>query len=126
MTYAYSKNMTAYTDFKLDTIQGGAGFMLQLAPTVQKLQSQGYFANLVPRFDHFKCLSRTVVVYPADITVDCMIRFENASDPDDQSILYAITDYSQNLKGLYVDSYGLYHDELSPAMIKALSAKPRF
>ncbi|MGZ3727375.1 MAG: phosphoribosylpyrophosphate synthetase [Pseudobdellovibrio sp.] len=107
-----------------DSSEAGTGHMQQLAPTIHRLQEQGYIENLVPKLDHFECQSKKFSIYPSNMTVDQMIRFENTSDPDDQSILYAITDHSQNLKGLYVDSYGLYHDELSRAMIQALAVHP--
>lgn len=107
-----------------DSSKAGTGHMLQLAPTIKILQNDGYTENLVPRFDHFECHSREYLIYAGDITVDHVIRFENTSDPDDQSILYAISDNKQKLKGLYIDSYGLYHDDLSQPMIKALSVCP--
>ena len=103
--------------------QAGTGFMPQLASAIRKLESEGYVENLVPKFDHFECRSREFSIFPPNITVDRVVRFENTSDPDDQSILYAISDHTQNLKGLYADSYGLYHDELSLAMLAALSVK---
>lgn len=116
--------MTTQEKLNREISQSGTGFMMPLAPTIRQLAKEGYVENLVPRYDHFECRSKEFSIYPPNITVDCMIRFENASDPDDQAILYAIADHIQNLKGLYVDSYGLYHDELSSTMLKALSVQP--
>ena len=92
--------------------------MLQLLDTVKVLQRKGYTHNLVPCFDHL--CTEGVSIYPSEIFFDQVIRFENASDPDDQAILYAISAPTKKIKGLYVDSYGLYHDELATAFFKRL------
>jgi hypothetical protein len=92
--------------------------MLQLLDTVKYLERKGYRENLTPCYDHLCC--GKVEIYPSEIYFDQVIRFENASDPDDQAILYAISAPSKKIKGLYVDSYGLYHDELSPSILKRL------
>lgn len=98
--------------------QAGTGFMLSLTDSIHEFEKKGYTENLVPRFDHFESRSGQVKLYPDDLKIDKVLRFENSSDPDDQSIMYAIS--SGDLKGLYVDSYGLYHDELSPAILDRL------
>ena len=92
--------------------------MLQLLDTVKTLQRKGYCGNLVACFDHLCCDG--VDLYPSEIYFDQVIRFENASDPADQAILYAISAPSKKIKGLYIESYGLYHDELSPSILRRL------
>lgn len=94
--------------------------MISLTETIPKLVNLGYTENLVPCFDHLSCRMEKIQLYPKDFHVDAIIRFENSSDPDDQSILYAISSTCSQLKGLYVDSYGIYHDELSHEMIECL------
>lgn len=92
--------------------------MQQLLDTIKTLQRQGYTGNLVPSYDHLSC--GEINLYPSDIFFDQVIRFETASDPDDQSILYVISAPAKKVKGLYVDSYGLYHDNLAPAFYQRL------
>ncbi len=104
----------------LSSIKSGTGFMISLSETIPKLISLGYTENLVPCFDHLSCQLEKIQLYPKDLHVDAIIRFENASDPDDQSILYAVSSTTTNLKGLYVDSYGIYHDDLSREMLECL------
>ncbi|GEM_PF-2656304 len=105
-------------------LKSGTGFMLCLSEAIRELQRLGYKENLCPANDHLCCRSGAIKLYPKDIKIDEMIRFENASDPDDQAILYAINCESKNLKGLYVDSYGVYHDDLSPELIKCFRDCP--
>ena len=100
-----------------DELKAGTGFMLQLTEGLTFFESEGYTENLIACFDHFECQSGAVKLYPSDFKVDGVMRFENTSDPDDQSILYAISSNDGKIKGAYVESYGLYHDELAPEMI---------
>lgn len=100
--------------------QAGTGFMPSLSGVINEYAKKGYVENLVPHFDHFECRDGAVKLYLNEIHIDDMMRFENTSDPDDQAILYAISSGPNDLKGLYVDSYGLYHDDLAPEIIRFL------
>jgi hypothetical protein len=86
---------------------------------------RGYWQNIVPCFDHFSVNSDEIKMYANDFSVDEIVRFENTSDPDDQAILYAISAKALGVKGVYVDSYGLYHDSLSPEILSALCRPPK-
>lgn len=100
--------------------KAGTGDMMGLQDTIRELQKKGYKENFAPCYDHLTFGSGYIKVYPRDIIFDEIFRFENSSDPDDQSILYAISYPALNIKGLLVESYGLYHDELSNAMIERI------
>lgn len=104
----------------LDVLEAGTGFMLGLYEMVTKLEKLGYKENLGARGDHFEARSGEIKLYPKDIVIDKMLRFENTSDPDDQAILYAISAPDLGLKGVYVDTYGLNGDDLSPDLLRAL------
>jgi hypothetical protein len=54
---------------------------------------------------------------PDQITIDNFYRFEGASDPDDNSILYLIQT-ADGEKGILVNAYGLYADPLVAAFIE--------
>lgn len=101
-----------------EILKAGTGDMLGLTDVIHHFEHQGYTENLVPVFDHFT--SGEIEIYPSDFTIDEMYRFENTSDPDDQSILYAISLPNFSLKGIYIESYGLYHDELSTEMLERI------
>lgn len=108
------------TQLDEDQLKAGTGFMSNLADTIKILEARGYAENLVPGFDHLTCRSGEIILYPRDFFIDEIFRFENSSDPDDQSILYAITCHKNKIRGLYVESYGVYHDELSTAMLERI------
>lgn len=103
-----------------DTLRAGTGFMLQAIEALEDFQMDGYTQNLVARFDHFELNSGAAKAYPNEFEVDELLRFENTSDPSDQSILYAISSPSRGWKGIYLESYGVYHEDLSTGMIEKL------
>lgn len=105
-------------DIDQEQLHAGTGFMLCLSDMIRDCEKQGYTANLVAEYDHFRV--DQIKIYPDDFFVDEIQRFENSSDPDDQAILYSISSRRYGLKGLYVESYGLYHDSLSPAMLERI------
>jgi hypothetical protein len=105
----------------LDILEAGTGFMVSLYEIVTQLEHKGYSENLAPKGDHFEARSGAIKIYPKDIVVDKVFRFENTSDPDDQAIAYAISAPNIGVKGTYVDSYGIYQeDDLSPELLRAL------
>lgn len=107
-----------------DVLEAGTGFMPNLRDVLRQFMKAGYSENLGARLDHFECRSGQFKFYPHEIVIDSITRFENTSDPDDQSILYAISVPGKNLKGLYVEAYGIDQDELSREMIERLKNHP--
>ena len=103
-----------------DILEAGTGFMLCLSEAIHDLEKKGYTENLSLKVDHFESDSGKHKFYPADFEVDQVMRFENTSDPDDQAILYAISDSKLGLKGLYIESYGIDQDEQSKEIIEKL------
>jgi hypothetical protein len=105
---------------KQEMSTAGTGEMLCITDAIKELQAKGYIESFEPKFDHLACRSGKIDLYPRDIFFDEVIRFENSSDPDDQSILYAISVPRRKMKGLYVESYELYHEEISQEMIERM------
>ncbi|MGZ5279093.1 MAG: phosphoribosylpyrophosphate synthetase [Pseudobdellovibrionaceae bacterium] len=103
-----------------DVMKAGTGFMMQLSDALHSLEKAGYVENLIPRYDHFEARSGEFRIDPQDVVIDDILRFENASDPDDNSIAYAIRSRKSGMKGIYVESYGLYHDDLSNELMAKL------
>lgn len=101
-----------------DMEEAGTGFMQNSTETLRELARQGYTENLVPRYDHLEAHGGKDRLGLDDFQVDQIFRFENTSDPDDQSILYAIS--FGDKKGTFLESYGLYHEDMSPQLIRKL------
>ena len=67
------------------------------------------------------CSVKGANVGPHEFNIDAQYRFEGASNPDDNSILYAISSEKHHLKGLLVNAYGIYSDDYTDALIKKLN-----
>ncbi len=110
-----------YEEITREEMEAGTGFMPGLAETMQILEEEGgYTHNLTAKVDHFECCSGAHKIYPKNLIVEKIHRFENSSDPDDNSILYAISDPSQKIKGLYVEAYTINQDTLSVDLLNKL------
>jgi hypothetical protein len=91
-----------------------------LSEAINGLRKAGYTEdfNLEPH-----CLvhsAKQVQYHPENFNVDEFHRFEGMSNPDDNSILFAISS-KDGVKGLLVDAYGVYAENLTDKMIKKLS-----
>ena len=95
-----------------------------LSMAMSDLKEKGYTEELNLKRDHIECINRKFNIGPNEFDVDEMHRFEGMTNPDDSSILYAITSPEHDVKGLLVDAYGVYSDPLSQEMIDKLKYDP--
>jgi len=90
-----------------------------LTEALKDLQERGYTHNfnLRPNSINSKDLDQSYT--PDTFHVDEFHRFEGNTNPDDMSIVFAIT-CSDGIKGTLVDAYGAYSDPLNAEMIKKM------
>ena len=90
--------------------------MKSLAECTNKLTAQGYIAQF--KVDENGVLNADDKTFkPEDVIIVNFFRFEGFSDPEDNSILYAI-EASDGTKGTLVDAYGPYADANVSEFIK--------
>jgi hypothetical protein len=87
--------------------------------TLNTLKEEGYVLDFNLKPDCIECNAPNIQLYPADFIIDKFFRFEGASNPDDNAIIYAISS-KDGLKGTMVDAYGVYADSLTTEMINKL------
>lgn len=90
-----------------------------LADAIKALQQRGYVQDFNLHPEWIECPSRKLRLAPEEFHVDEIHRFEGMTNPDDSTILFAISS-ATGMKGLLVDAYGVYADALSPVMISKL------
>ena len=90
-----------------------------LSTVMAQLQKQGYTYDFNLCSGHIECNSLKLKLHPEDFEVDGIHRFEGMSSTDDNSVLYAISS-KKGIKGLLVDAYGVYAENISEAMRKKL------
>lgn len=90
-----------------------------LSEALTALKEQGYTRDFNLTTDSLVCRTSGECFPPQTFQVDRFFRFEGLNDPDDSSILYAIT-AQDGTRGVIVDAYGVYADSISDAMLEAL------
>lgn len=91
-----------------------------LSAAIQGLKKDGYEYDFNLHPDVIECADLRQKFGPDEFHVDAVYRFEGATNPDDSSVLYAIS-AKAGLKGLLVDAYGVYAESISPEMIRKLT-----
>ncbi len=95
-----------------------------LSEAVNDLQKVGYTHDFKLKFDCLSCEGVDRSYGSQDFEVESVHRFEGMSDPDDNSILYAVST-DDGRKGLLIDAYGVYSDPISIEMIDKLKMPNR-
>lgn len=90
-----------------------------LSEAMNGLKTKGYTYDFNLCLGHIECNSLKLKLHPEDFEVDLVFRFEGMSSTDDNSVLYAISS-KKGIKGLLVDAYGVYAENISEAMRKKL------
>ncbi|SJZ97560.1 hypothetical protein [Sediminibacterium ginsengisoli] len=102
-------------------------YLKTLVECVNKMVTDGYTEDFTVADGKLKSLKTEKLYSPAEVSVVNFFRFEGQSDPQDNSILYAI-ETSDGAKGTLIDAYGPYADEnISKFMteVEKMEKKPR-
>ena len=91
--------------------------MKTLASCLNKLVLDGYTEDFKAGERGLLSLQNERIYEPGQIQVVNFFRFEGASDPADNTILYVI-ETNDGLKGTLVDAYGAYSDAKVNAFMK--------
>lgn len=91
-----------------------------LSETINGLVQLGYSHDFNIKDECIVCHQTNITLSPEDFQIDKTYRFEGASDPDYQSILYVISSEKFNLRGLLVDGYGISSDQATSKLIEKL------
>jgi hypothetical protein len=95
--------------------------MEPLAQAVERLTAAGYREHFRAESGRLRALGTGSLYEPESLVIEQIVRFEGASDPDDQAVLFALRSEPQGVRGTYVAAYGLYMDALDGAMIRRLT-----
>lgn len=91
-----------------------------LSETINSLIKLGYTYDFNVHEECLVCHQYNVTLSPEDFHIDKVYRFEGESNPDDQSILYAISSSKHKIKGTLVNGYGISSDETTSTLIEKL------
>ncbi len=92
-----------------------------LSEAIAGLTKRGYTHNFNLKSDCLECVGHSIYLQPDEFEIDEVHRFQEMSDVDDESILYAISSAKHDVKGLFVNAFGIYADIPSAELIAKLS-----
>lgn len=91
-----------------------------LSEAVNDLTQKGYTFNFNTQHDCIWCAENDMQLQPEEFEINQVHRFQEMSDVDNESILYAISSNKNNVKGLLVNAYSIYSDIASAKLIEKL------
>lgn len=91
-----------------------------LSEAINDLKKRGYVEDFNVQPTCLECASLSLKLHPEDFVVDEFHRFEGMSNPDDNSIVFAISS-NDGIKGTLVDAYGVYSENLTDSMVRKLA-----
>lgn len=91
-----------------------------LSEAINGLKSRGYTTDFNLSYDCIVCHETPINLMPSEFEIMEVYRFEGATNPSDSSIVYAIAS-KHGQKGVLVNAYGVYADDISDEMVKKLS-----
>ena len=94
-----------------------------LTEAIASLKARGYAQDFNLHPEWIECPQLDVQLRPEEFHIDEVHRFEGMNDPDDSTILYAVSS-TQGHKGVLVDAYGVYASSISPGMLSKLQIDP--
>ena len=90
-----------------------------LSEAIDGLKKRGYTEDLNLKPHCVECAALDLQLHPEHFTVDEYHRFEGASNPSDNSIVYAIHS-NDGVKGVLVDAYVMYSESMTEDMARKL------
>lgn len=94
-----------------------------LVEAIDSLKKQGYREDFSLEHDCISCRNRDYLVMPNQFEIDKYFRFEGDSNPTDSSILYAISSEKFGIKGVLINSYGIYSDDTKDELLDKLKLR---
>jgi hypothetical protein len=89
--------------------------------TLNELKAQGFTHDFNIHNNSLHSSNGDITLSPKDFEIVKVHRFEGASDPGDNSIIYAIEAPKHGIKGTFFNGYGTYSDEISEELLRKLN-----
>lgn len=105
----------------MDTTKGDLDDMKTMTSCMRKLDQLGFDTQFEVNEDGVKSLDTDKLFVPSQVKVVNFYRFEGASNPDDNAILYAI-ETEDGERGTLTDSYGAFGDPHISKFIQEVEA----
>lgn len=92
-----------------------------LSEAVNDLMRRGYTDDLAISERCVICDARGLSLDPDEFEIDEFHRFEGMSNPDDESIVYAISSKVHGVRGILINAFGPYASGLTQELVHKLA-----
>lgn len=97
--------------------------MTTLSEITNKLLADGYTVDFNITENTADGSGKYLQEHPEEFIIDRHYRFEGVSDPEDEAIVYAISSTVNEVKGVLINGYGVYSDQVTNDLVKKLQEK---
>ena len=91
-----------------------------LVEAIEGLKKEGYTEDFNLEHNCIECRGGHFKIFHHEFVVDKYFRFDVQSDAADQSIIYAISSEKYGLKGILINGYGIYSEEITDEILEKL------
>lgn len=88
---------------------------------LKDLKLRGFTTDFNIAFDKLICSENKICLNPNEFEITEVHRFEGATDPGDENVVYAVESKEGTVKGTITSAFGTYADAVSNEMIQKLS-----
>lgn len=103
----------------LEKTAGSFEDMTTLSSVINSSIKKGYAENFQAKPDGLYSPTTGIYYLPNEVKIDNFYRFEGASDPQDNAILYLLETHD-GIKGMLIDGYGAGVDALISEFIRKI------
>lgn len=91
-----------------------------LVDGINGLRKEGYTEDFNLRQNCIECRNGEFKIFHDEFQIDKFFRFDDDTDPGNEAILYAISSDKHDLKGVLVNAYGIYSEDITDEMLQKL------
>ncbi len=91
-----------------------------LIEAIEGLRKRGYTEDFKLKWNCLDCNNGQCEVLHNEFVIDEYHRFEEDTDPSEQSIIYAISSEKYSLKGILINAYGVYAEPVTNELLERL------
>ena len=95
-----------------------------LSQTINGLNKEGYTIDFNTNKEYLINDDGDMILSTHDLIIEKTFRFEGETNPDDESVLYAICSPTNSTKGLLVNGYGISSNVQANSVISKLKTPP--
>ena len=92
-----------------------------VSTTLATLMERGFTRDFHIDFDKLICVDTGERLDPQEFEITEAYRFEGASNPSDEAVVYAVSSKEGGPKGTLVSAFGTYAEAVSDEMIRKLA-----